>query len=98
MRTITPLYPPKFALDPKAPKSMVQVAYVAVAEDGAVTGVTVAPMLYYRDFEPYITSAVRQWKFDRHETRLVRRVRDGHVPAVTAGRVARRDAGGGSMR
>ena len=67
VRTFTPLYPEKFALDPKAPKSMVQLAYVSVAEDGAVTGVTVAPMLYYRDFEPNIVAAMRQWKFERQD-------------------------------
>ncbi|HEX4944378.1 MAG TPA: energy transducer TonB [Usitatibacteraceae bacterium] len=65
IRTVTPNYPAKLAQDPKAPKSMVQVAYVAVAEDGAVTGVTLAPMLYYRDFEPNIVAAMRQWKFEQ---------------------------------
>ncbi len=62
-RFVAPLYPQKLALDPKAPKAILQVAYVAVADDGAVTGVTVAPMLYYREFEPLLAAAVRQWKY-----------------------------------
>ena len=51
-RMVAPLYPQKLAMDPNAPKAILQVAYVAVAEDGSVTGVTVAPMLHYREFEP----------------------------------------------
>lgn len=63
VRFVAPLYPQKLALDPKAPKAVLQVAYVAVAGDGAVTGVTVAPMLHYREFEPLLAAAVRQWKY-----------------------------------
>jgi TonB family protein len=64
-RMVGPQYPPKLAADPKMPKSILQVAYVAVAEDGAVTGVTVAPLLHYREFEPYVAAALRQWKYPR---------------------------------
>jgi hypothetical protein len=60
---VPPLYPKKLAEDPKTPKAILQVAYVGVAEDGAVTGVTVAPMLYYREFEPLLWAAIRQWKY-----------------------------------
>ncbi len=63
VRMVQPLYPTKLAQDPNAPKAILQVAYVAVAEDGAVTGVTVAPMLHYREFEPLLAAAVRQWKY-----------------------------------
>lgn len=63
VRMVAPLYPRKLAEDPRAPRAILQVAYVAVADDGAVTGVTVAPMLHYRDFEPLIAAAVRQWKY-----------------------------------
>lgn len=68
VRTINPLFPPKLAQDPKAPKSMTQIAYVSIAEDGAVTGVTVSPMLYYRDFEPFISAALHQWKFEPQDS------------------------------
>jgi hypothetical protein len=60
---VAPLYPKKLAEDPKTPRAILQVAYVGVAEDGAVTGVTVAPMLYYREFEPLLWAALRQWKY-----------------------------------
>jgi hypothetical protein len=60
---VTPQYPAKLAADPKTPKSLTQVAYIGVTEDGSVTSVTVAPMLYYREFEPLIALAVRQWKY-----------------------------------
>lgn len=63
VKMVTPLYPKRLLEDPNAPKAILQVAYVAVAEDGAVTGVTLAPMLHYRDFEPLIAAAVRQWKY-----------------------------------
>ncbi|HQZ45355.1 MAG TPA: hypothetical protein PK042_04525 [Usitatibacteraceae bacterium] len=60
---VNPLYPARLARSPNAPREILQVAYVAVAGDGAVTGVTLAPMLHYREFEPLISAAVRQWKF-----------------------------------
>lgn len=60
---VAPLYPKKLAADPKTPKAILQVAYVAVGDDGSVTGVTVAPMLYYREFEPLLWAAIRQWKY-----------------------------------
>ena len=63
VKFVPPLYPQKLALEPNAPKAVLQVAYVAVADDGSVTGVTVAPMLYYREFEPLLSAAVRQWKY-----------------------------------
>jgi TonB family protein len=63
IRSVTPQYPAKLAADPKTPKSLTQVAYIGVTEDGSVTSVTVAPMLYYREFEPLIALAVRQWKY-----------------------------------
>ncbi len=55
--------PAKFAVDPRTPKAVLQVAYVGVAEDGSVINVTLAPMLYYREFEQDIFEAVRQWKY-----------------------------------
>jgi TonB family protein len=63
VKFVPPLYPQKLALEPNAPRAILQVAYVAVADDGSVTGVTVAPMLYYREFEPLLAAAVRQWKY-----------------------------------
>lgn len=60
---VAPLYPARLAADPRTPRNILQVAYVAVADDGSVTGVTLAPMLYYRDFEPFVVAAARQWKF-----------------------------------
>lgn len=63
IRIIGPQYPPKLAADPKTPKSIMQLAYLGVAADGSVTSVTMAPMLYYREFEPQIVSAARQWKY-----------------------------------
>jgi TonB family protein len=63
LRAVAPRYPPMLAVDPKTPRSIMQLAYLGVAEDGAVINVTVAPMLYYRDFEPLIVEAVRQWKY-----------------------------------
>jgi TonB family protein len=67
VRSVAPQYPTKLAADPRTPKSLMQVAYVGVAEDGSVTNVTVAPMLYYREFEPLIALAVRQWKYAPQE-------------------------------
>jgi TonB family protein len=64
VRAFAPRYPAKFAVDPKTPKAVLQVAYVGVAEDGSVINVTLAPMLYYRDFEQDIFEAVRQWKYE----------------------------------
>jgi TonB family protein len=63
VRAFAPKYPAKFAVDPKTPKSVLQVAYLGVSEDGSVINVTLAPMLYYRDFEQDIVEAVRQWKY-----------------------------------
>ena len=63
VHVVAPLYPRSLAMDPNAPSAILQVAYVGVAEDGAVTGVTVAPMLHYREFEPLLAAAVRQWKY-----------------------------------
>ena len=63
VRMVQPLYPSKLAQDPNAPKAILQVTYVGVAEDGSVTGVTVAPMLHYREFEPLLAAALRQWKY-----------------------------------
>lgn len=63
VRAFAPKYPARFAVDPKTPKSVLQVAYLGVAEDGSVINVTLAPMLYYRDFEHDIVEAVRQWKY-----------------------------------
>lgn len=62
-KMVAPLYPQKLAMDPNAPKAILQVAYVGVAEDGTVTGVTVAPMFHYREFEPLLAAAIRQWKY-----------------------------------
>lgn len=72
---VTPLYPKRLLQDPNAPRAILQVAYVAVAEDGAVTGVTLAPMLHYRDFEPLIAAAVRQWKYAPQPRRWCAEVR-----------------------
>lgn len=63
IHSIAPQYPAKLAADPKTPKSLMQLAYVGVSADGSVTNVTVAPMLYYREFEPLIALAIRQWKY-----------------------------------
>jgi len=63
VHVVTPRYPRKLAENPNVPKTVMQLAYVGVAEDGAVTGVTVAPMLYYREFEPVLVAAIRQWKY-----------------------------------
>jgi TonB family protein len=63
IRTITPEYPAKLAADPKMPRSVMQIAYVGVAASGDVINVTLAPMLYYREFEPLIALAIRQWKY-----------------------------------
>jgi len=63
VRAFAPKFPAKFAVDPKTPKSVLQVAYLGVAEDGSVINVSLAPMLYYRDFEQDIVEAVRQWKY-----------------------------------
>jgi TonB family protein len=67
-RLIAPRYPRELMERAKTPKTVLQVAYVAVSADGAVTGVTVAPMLYYRDFEPFLAEALRQWKYPRQES------------------------------
>ena len=64
VRAFAPRFPAKFAVDPKTPKAVLQVAYLGVAEDGSVINVTLAPMLYYRDFEQDIFEAVRQWKYE----------------------------------
>ncbi len=74
-RMVAPLYPQKLAMDPNAPRAILQVAYVAVAEDGSVTGVTVAPMLHYREFEPLLAAAIRQWKYAPQQTRWCAEVR-----------------------
>lgn len=67
VRAVKPLYPRKLAQDPRAPKAILQLAYVAVSGDGDVTGVTVAPMLHYREFEPLLAAALRQWKYAPQE-------------------------------
>ena len=74
-RMVAPLYPQKLAMDPNAPKAILQVAYVAVAGDGSVTGVTVAPMLHYREFEPLLAAAIRQWKYAPQKSRWCAEVR-----------------------
>lgn len=74
-RMVAPLYPHKLAMDPNAPRAIIQVAYVAVAGDGAVTGVTVAPMLHYREFEPLLAAAIRQWKYAPQKSRWCAEVR-----------------------
>lgn len=63
VRFVPPTYPTALAVHPRAPREAVHLVYLAVAADGAVTGVTVAPLLHYRDFEPHIAAAARQWKF-----------------------------------
>ncbi len=63
VQMVNPLYPASLARNPRAPRSSLQVAYVAVSDDGSVTGITLAPALYYRDFEPLLAAAIRQWKF-----------------------------------
>ncbi len=63
LRFTLPRYPAVLARDPRTPKLVVQLVYLGVAGDGAVTNVTVAPLLFYRDFEPHIVAAARHWKF-----------------------------------
>ncbi len=63
VRSVNPLYPARLARSPNAPRESLQVAYVAVADDGAVIGVTLAPVLYYREFEPLLAAAIRRWKY-----------------------------------
>lgn len=75
VHTVNPLYPAKLARSPNAPKESLQIAYVAVAADGAVTGVTLAPALYYRDFEPLLVAAIRQWKYAPQPARWCAEVR-----------------------
>ena len=75
VHTVNPLYPAKLARSPNAPKESLQIAYVAVAADGAVTGVTLAPALYYRDFEPLLVAALRQWKYAPQPSRWCAEVR-----------------------
>jgi TonB family protein len=72
---VAPLYPQRLALDPKAPKAVLQVAYIAVAEDGSVVGVTVAPMVYYREFEPLLSAAAHQWQYAPQPERWCAEVR-----------------------
>jgi len=67
IRAVTPQYPAKLATDPNMPKSVMQIAYVGVAAGGDVIGVTLAPALYYREFEPLIVLAIRQWKYAPQE-------------------------------
>lgn len=62
-QAFAPQFPPKLAADPKAPAAVLQIAYVGVAASGEVINVTLAPALYYREFEPYITQALRHWKY-----------------------------------
>lgn len=63
VQAYAPQFPPKLAADPRVPGSVMQVAYVGVAASGEVINVTLAPVLYYREFEPYITQALRHWKY-----------------------------------
>lgn len=63
VQAFAPQFPPKLAADPRVPASVMQVAYVGVAASGEVINVTLAPVLYYREFEPYITQALRHWKY-----------------------------------
>ncbi len=62
-QAIAPQFPPKLAADPKAPATVLQIAYVGVAASGDVINVTLAPALHYREFEPYISEALRHWKY-----------------------------------
>ena len=68
-RSIAPEYPAKLAFEPNTPKSIPQIAYIGVAESGDVINVTLAPMLYYREFEHLIALAIRQWKYEPQERR-----------------------------
>jgi len=68
VRSVTPQYPARLATDPNMPTSVVQVAYVGVSADGDVINVTLAPALYYREFEPLIALAMRQWKYKPQES------------------------------
>ena len=43
IRAFAPQFPPKLAADPKVPGSVMQIAYVGVAENGDVINVTLAP-------------------------------------------------------
>lgn len=63
IKSVAPQYPAKLAADPNVPKTMMQIAYVGVSAAGDVINVTLAPVLYYREFEPLIVLALRQWKY-----------------------------------
>jgi TonB family protein len=69
IRSIAPEYPAKLAFEPNTPKSIPQIAYIGVAESGDVINVTLAPLLYYREFEHLIALAIRQWKYEPQESR-----------------------------
>lgn len=63
VRAVAPVYPPRLAANPAVPRPLRQIAYVGVSAAGDVINVTLAPLLYYREFEPALSSAIHQWKY-----------------------------------
>jgi len=67
VRAVAPAYPPRLAANPNVPRPLRQIAYVGVSAAGDVINVTLAPLLYYREFEPALSRALHQWKYAPQE-------------------------------
>lgn len=62
-RGIVPEYPEKLAKAQNKPGPLAQIAYVGVKPDGTVGSVTLAPVLYYQDFQQTVYPALSTWRF-----------------------------------
>lgn len=63
VRAVTPAYPESLARAANKPGPLAQLAYVGVAADGSVQSVTLAPVLYFQDFQQTVYPALANWRF-----------------------------------
>lgn len=62
-RGLLPPYPEKLAKATNKPGPLTQIAYLGVKADGSVASATLAPVLYYEDFQAPLYPALASWRF-----------------------------------
>ena len=63
VKAMAPSYPAALAGKGNAPATVTQIAYVGVKADGSVATVTLAPALYYQEFQTTVFPALGSWRF-----------------------------------